>query len=473
MFGHFLHRHVLLPAFESGLKRRKTLRYWAELERSQWLRADELAGIQLKALKALLAHAFDNCPYYRDAWARQGLKPANLNSPEDFRRWPVIDRETVAAHRAEMRAPGLKLIPKSTGGSSGSPLQFDLDHESNERRTAAWHRGYSWAGAGPGSKQLYLWGVPLARRSPIKRCKDALYDRLYRRRVFNCFDMKPAREQEFVRALNARRPDVLVAYTNPLYELARSLKDRHARPYSPKTIIVGAEKLHAFQRELIESVFSAPVFETYGSREFMLIGAECDRHTGLHLTQEHLLVEILDDAGHPARDGEEGNVVITDLYNYGMPFVRYANGDRAVAAASNSACPCGRGLIKLQKVTGRRLDVLTSPDGRRIPGEFFPHLMKEFSGIKRFQVIQERADTIRLRLVANDSFCPQQWRTLERCIRQELGPALAVDVQVVDHIPLTTAGKLQVVVNRAQAGARIEMGEQNRQPTNKDSACAA
>jgi phenylacetate-CoA ligase len=454
MLGRFVHRHLLLPAFESGLKRRKTLRYWAELERSQWLNPSELGDIQLRALKALLAHAFKNCPHYRDAWTRQGLNPANLDSLDEFHRWPVTDRETVAAHRADMRAPGMKLIPKSTGGSSGSPLQFDLDHDSNDRRTAAWHRGYSWAGAAPGSKQLYLWGVPLAGRSPLKRCKDALYDRLYRRRVFNCFDMNLAREQKFVRALNTRRPDVLVAYTNPLYELARSLKDRHARPYSPRAIVVGAEKLHAFQRELIESVFSAPVFETYGSREFMLIGAECDRHAGLHLTQEHLLVEILDDDGHAARDGEEGNVVITDLYNYGMPFIRYANGDRAVAASSNSICPCGRGLATLQKVTGRRLDVLTSPDGRRIPGEFFPHLMKEFSGIKRFQVIQERPDTVRLRIVANDFFSPQQWRRLERCIRQELGPALTVDVQMVDEIPLTTAGKLQVVINRIDVSAR-------------------
>src|SRR5207249_9066595 len=100
-------------------------------------------------------------------------------------------------------------------------------------------------------------------------------------------------------------PDVIVAYTNPLYALARSLEDQGLKAISPRSIIVGAEKLHPFQRALIERVFGAPVFETYGSREFMLIGAECDRHEGLHLTTENLLVEVLDDDGRPTPEGAE------------------------------------------------------------------------------------------------------------------------------------------------------------------------
>src|SRR5207253_162083 len=152
----------------------------------------------------------------------------------------------------------------------------------------------------------------------------------------------------FLERLNRYRPDVIVAYTNPLYVFAQSLEERRLAPFSPKAIIVGAEKLFPFQRALIEKVFAAPVFETYGSREFMLIGGECDRHEGLHLTAETLLVEVLDDDARPTPEGEEGNVVITDLSNYGMPFVRYVNGDRAVAGWGT--CSCGRGLPLMRKV---------------------------------------------------------------------------------------------------------------------------
>ena len=132
----------------------------------------------------------------------------------------------------------------------------------------------------------------------------------------------------------------------------------------------------------------APVFETYGSREFMLMGAECSVHQGLHLTTENLLLEVLDDAGQPVAPGTEGNVVVTDLTNRGMPFIRYANGDRAVLQPG--ACPCGRGLPRLAAVVGRQLDVLQTPEGGRLPGEFFPHLLKELPAVQRFQVVQEQ-----------------------------------------------------------------------------------
>ena len=444
---HFLHRHLLLPGFETAIKRRRTFRYWAELERSQWLPRDAIAAIQFGALRRLIEHAYANCPYYRRSWDNLGLHPGLLTAPPEIARWPVIDRETVRVSRADMRStrPGTRLISKSTGGSSGVPLQFDLDSDSNDRRTAAWHRGYAWAGAGPGTKQLYLWGVPLGERPFRARLKDHLYQRLHRRWVINCFEAGDDLSSDFARELERYRPDAVVAYTNPIDDVARGLQGKAPLRHRPSAIVVGAEKLHDFQRERIEHAFRAPVFETYGSREFMLIGAECDRHRGLHLTAEQLLVEVLDDNGLPTPDGQEGNIVITDLYNYGMPFIRYANGDRAVAGFET--CECGRGLPLLRKVVGRRLDMLHATGGRVLPGEFFPHLVKDFAAVRRFQVVQETADRVRFRMVAPD-LSGQEAAKLQHLVRDALGPAIAVDFEPVDQIGQTPAGKLQVVINR-------------------------
>jgi phenylacetate-coenzyme A ligase PaaK-like adenylate-forming protein len=442
----FLHRHVLLPAYEGGLKRRNTFRYWRQLEGSQWLAPVELEQRQLQALKRLIEHAYTNCPYYTEAWLNQGLEPRKLQKRRDFEQWPVIDRSVISAHRFQMRArtSALRLIHKSTGGSAGVPLHFDLDHDSHDRRTAAWLRGYRWAGAEPGRKELYLWGVPLGARPWWKRSKDRLYHWLYRRRVLNSFELSEASVPMFLERLNRFRAPTIIAYTGALYAFARALASQRLRPFSPRAIIVGAEKLYPFQRATIEEVFEAPVFETYGSREFMLIGAECERHEGLHLTVEHLLVEVLDDDGQPTPEGEEGNVVITDLYNYGMPFIRYANGDRAVAGWKN--CSCGRGLPLLRKVVGRRLDVIRTPDGRLVPGEFFPHLVKDYPAIRRFQVAQQRTDYVQLRAVLNEEWNEASRRSLELEIRQVLGPAVHFEFVPVDDIPLTAAGKHRVVV---------------------------
>lgn len=443
----FLHRRILLPAFEGALKCRKTFRYWRDLERSQWLSESEVAEVQLAALQRLLSHAFENCPYYREMWTSLGLGPHAIKNIDDFRRWPVIERETIREHRLEMRSTvtGMRLMAKATGGSSGTPLQFDLDPNSLDRRMAAWHRGYKWAGGAPGTKQFYLWGVPLGEQPRWKRWKDRLYNALYRRLVMNTFDFTPERAPVFLERLNRYRPDVIVAYTNPLYEFARWLDEKALRPFAPRSIIIGAEKLHPFQRELIERVFQAPVFETYGSREFMLIGAECDRHEGLHLTMEHLLVEILDDDGRPTPAGEEGNVVVTDLYNYGMPFIRYANGDRAIAGWIQ--CSCGRGLPLLKGVVGRQLDILETPDGRRIPGEFFPHLIKDYPAIQRFHVMQDEPDRIRLYLQPRTSWDAVDLRSLEHEVRANIGSQVRFEIVRSDDIPLTAAGKHRVVVN--------------------------
>src|SRR5690606_37788785 len=145
---------------------------------------------------------------------------------------------------------------------------------------------------------------------------------------------------------------------------------------------------------------------------------------GLHLNMENLLVEVVDDEGRPTPDGEEGSVVVTDLFNYGMPFVRYVTGDRARAGFSN--CTCGRRLPLLSQDVGRRLDVLCAPDGRPIPGEFFPDLLKVSTTISKFQVVQIAVDRIRVKLYVDDEFDD----SVRDRIRQKIVPGTSRELAV-------------------------------------------
>jgi phenylacetate-CoA ligase len=449
-----LHRNLILRPFEAIVKGRRTFAHWRELEASQWLDSERLARLQLDRLRDILRLARECCPYYRERWRALGLRPDALRGMRDFSAWPVIDREIVREHRMAMRNERItaaSLITKATGGSSGTPLVFDLDAESHERRTAAAYRGYGWARAGPGTRQLALWGTPIGARSVTAALKDRLYWTIQGRHIVSCFDGERDLAGKFLAELDRRRPDAIVAYVNPLDEVARELERRGTPPrWAPQAIVVGAERLHDFQRERIERVFRAPVHETYGSREFMLIGAECERHEGLHVTMEQLVVEVLDDDGTPTPRGLEGNIVVTDLFNRGMPLIRYATGDRAIAGYAS--CSCGRGLPLLSCVTGRRLDMLVASDGRVIPGEFFPHLVKDFPAVRRFQVIQEERDRVRFRLAAPELGDADRAR-LEGLVRGALGRGMRIDFESVDApeaIAQTPAGKLQVVINRAQ-----------------------
>lgn len=445
-----LYRHVLLPLFDRVWKGRHTLTYWKQFQESQWWPAETHRSNQLAAVRSLFEHAWTTCPYYHREWQSRGLSPESLTSLEDLARFPLLTREAIREHRADLRtlAP-CPMLAKATGGSSGVPLQFDVSHDSHERRTAMMYRGYEWAGGPPGTKQLFVWGGALSTVSTMKRWKMAFHAAFERHRVINCFEFTPDQMDRHVATWNTYGADVVVAYVNPLYEFARYCEAAGRTLVAPRSIIVGAEKLHGFQRETIERVCGAPVFETYGSREFMLIGAECPEHNGLHLSQENLIVEIVDDDGRPTADGEEGNVVITDLFNLAMPFIRYVNGDRAIAGFTT--CKCGRGLPLLRGVTGRQLDMLELPDGRRIPGEYFPHLIKEFPAVQRFQVAQLGGDEIRLRLVAPSLTSADETRLLKAVV-EVTGESALVALDLVKEIPLTKQGKLRVVVREPASG---------------------
>jgi len=110
-------------------------------------------------------------------------------------------------------------------------------------------------------------------------------------------------------------------------------------------------------------------------------------------------------------------------------------------------CPCGRGLPLLKKVVGRQLDTLETPDGRKIPGEFFPHLIKEFPAIRRFQIVQEKLESITLKLVVDGGLTLAEREQLLGEVRKCTGTQVDISLQMVDDIPLTNAGKLKVVVH--------------------------
>src|SRR5262249_23160857 len=134
-----IYRHLILPLYEGALHGRTVFGRLAELEQSQWHPRRELERLQITTLREILQHAYAHCPYYRESWSRLGLDPYSVCDRESFARWPVIDRDTIVRHRMELRSEqaGQHLLTKSTGGSSGMPLSFEIDGPSHDARVAA------------------------------------------------------------------------------------------------------------------------------------------------------------------------------------------------------------------------------------------------------------------------------------------------------------------------------------------------
>jgi phenylacetate-CoA ligase len=443
-----LFRHILYPFYESALRRRQTLRYLAEYERSQWLSADEVAALQWSGLKRLIEHCWREVPYYQRQWKALGITPSDIASPADFARLPSLDKSAIRENFEDLHAPSLRsqLMYKATGGSTGEPLRFGYTRESYERRIAVMFRGYAWAGARIGRRTLFLWGGAVGRPSRAETIKEWLYQSAFNRRMLDVFKLSEAALPSFVEEIRRFRPEIIVGYAGPLHELAAWMQRTGQRIAAPHAVLSAAEALEDFQRDTIASAFGCPVFNTYGCREFMLIASECGECEGLHVNADHLVVELdpvsVDDGGT-----ETGEVVITDLHNWGMPLLRYRNGDVATRSPASQA-RCRRGLPLLQRVDGRKLDLLRTADGRILPGEFFPHMLKDIPGVRRFQVVQEHLNSLSLNVVADADFGPDQEAEIRREFDKVAGDSTLLDIQRVEDIPLTASGKRRVTVSR-------------------------
>lgn len=440
-------KNILNPIYESVIKRRNMLKYRRFLEDSQWWPYEKLQAFQWEELTKLLRHAYENVPYWRGQFDKLGLKPSDIKTYEDFCRIPVTDKKNIRENHEDMRAVNYsgKTWKKSTGGSTGEPLHFEYTPESYDWRVAASKRGYSWAGCEDGAKQAYIWGTAIGKVSPFKKLKESLHHSFLRQKYFNCFEFSERGMVRAITSLNRYKPEIMVGYTNPLYSFAKYAKGHANIGFKPKAVISAAEALYDFQRKEISSVFGCDVFNTYGSREFMLIASECENHHGLHVNMENLLVEVLGEEGKPVKPGEIGEVVITDLHNYGMPFIRYKIGDLAVF--SREPCLCGRGSTILKNVVGRSLDMIKISNGNNIPGEFFPHLMKDFHEVKQFQVIQDKINNLIIKIVKAENISESRLALMKDEILKVVGKEINVSIVFVDKIPLTATGKHRVTIS--------------------------
>jgi len=435
---------LLMPVYE-GLKRKNLLHHISLYQSHLNWTEQQLKKHQWQALQNILNHAFVNTTFYANHWAKVGITSVNdIKNMADFARLPVVTKTDIAEHYHAIVAKKYNQnIKKSTGGSTGQPLRFELDNESNTRREAVMWRGYGWLGAGLGQKTLYLWGADIGQASSLKTLKNMLYHRFYNRKMLNSFAMNINNMNTYIDQINTYKPTALVSYVNPLVELAKFMIKHKLAVFSPQTILTGAEPLYEHQRTLIEQAFNCPVYNTFGCREFMLIAAECQQHKKLHMNSDHLVVETINDNGQAVIE-ESGDLVITDLFNYGMPLIRYINGDKATLVKTQ--CACGNPLPLMKSIDGRKLDMIKTPSGKTIPGELFPHLFKEFSHINRFQVKQTRLNQLEINLIVTEDFSAQDQAKMTQEINKYSNNELALIFNIVDDIPLTPSGKHRVTI---------------------------
>lgn len=360
---------------------------------------------------------------------------------------PVWTRHDQRAFFAQQERPSDSMFAHQTSGSTGLPIRFHITRESWEWRSAIVDRTYGWAQAEEGRKSLYVWAADVAKPSFKQRVKHGVHMALQRRALFDAFQQFGDAEREAcIRMINEFRPHAIVGYTGQLVDIARYARDRPGLlTWRAKTLVNAAEGLQPGQRELLQGVLVDEVFLSYGCREFMSIGMECDRHVGYHMNTDNLRVEVVGDDGHAVAPGEEGRIVVTDFHNAATPFIRYEIGDVGVLAEDR--CTCHRPFPVLKSVDGRLQDRVHTPHGP-MSALYITYTMRQFDDwIEGYQLLQDTKDRMKVRLLTKTEFTPERLAPVEALLRKKLGEGMKIEFERVAELTRRRSGKVALVIS--------------------------
>lgn len=438
-------RRVILPLHER-LCGRDTLGYARDLEVTQWWPADRLRELQTHKLRALLTSAARHSSFFRERISKARFDPARATL-DDLHRIAPLTKSDIRQNLDCLAWPAVPggLHRASTGGSTGAPISFYMDRARQAADQAARIRSRRWFGVEPGDRELYLWGSPVELTAQDRA--KTFRDRLMNHRLLNAFEMTTERIRDYVEKLSRFNPVHLFGYPSSLSRLVATARASARHPAAPalRAVFVTGEWLDPADRAAIAEWFRVPVANGYGAREAGFIAHECPQ-SRLHVTDESLIVELIDASGQPVADGEPGEVIVTHLDNLGMPLIRYRTGD--IARRDAEPCPCGRQLSALQQVEGRRTDQLLRKDGGHAHALSVIYVLRETPGIREFKVIQRAGLDLDVALVPDREFDRVDQTSLANRIGRQLG-GVDVRLRLVDQIAPEKSGKFRYVVSEA------------------------
>ncbi len=445
-------RKYLLQRFYAATKPERA-HYLNQLGKNQWLSAAQLLHLQHQKVQNLLDYAYQHVPYYHKLFDQVNFHPSDFaKDPALFQKIPPLTKTLIRENRDELmttqEARRRTLIRNKTSGSSGEPLSFLQDEACVDAVNAHMYHHMQQTGWQLGQAQAWIWGNILAGiDAEPATLKQKVRDWLVGQISLNTYTLNPETMTLFAAQLSKLPGAVLYSYASCAYQFAKFVKENNlASKIKLTAVLTSAEVLYSAQRELIEVVFNCPLFNIYGSEETGPMAGECELHEGLHINIENSYIEIVR-AGQSVPDGEEGEVLVTNLNSQAFPFIRYQLQDWV--SKSTAPCHCGRGLPLLNVIHGRQVDLFKSRQGKMTWGGFGGRMLA-IDEVQRYQYIQKSYDLIIARIVQNKPIPPEKLAHIQKAAKIALGDNVEVKFEFVDDIPRQKSGKHRYFISELE-----------------------
>jgi phenylacetate-CoA ligase len=398
-------------------------------------------------------YAYQYVPYYHDKFKQCGITPADIQTLEDVPKLPLVSkdeiRHTDPLYRVstQKRLQDLKIV--RTTGSSGTPFLVYIDGVEDAWRKSIYMRANIFCGQQPRDNWVVITAphhfgdtTSLQRRLNV-----------YAQQVVSIF-LDVDAQIEFIRNADA---DILDGYSSTLTTLAKRVDRDGITDITPRLLFGNAEIIDHPSRRYLERVFDAIYCDQYGCAELDRTAWQCPQRVGYHMDLDSVITEVVDDEGQPVGIDERGEVVLTSLFNYSMPLLRYSVGD--VAVLSSDECTCGVQFPMMDRIEGRADAFPMLPDGSRISPLIFTAAMMRyqyFDKIRNYRFIQTQRDRFLVHLEKEDDDVAEAilaW-SLIGDLQAKIGGGttdIEFHVEFVDSIPQDTTGKRKSVESQIAA----------------------
>lgn len=386
---------------KNKLFRRKAIDEYKCSIASLKLSKDELLRLNFKKRKAIVEYAYANSAFYHDFYERRGFVPSQLRLPSDWEKVPVLEKEMLRENTEKILTVSVDLLRKNvTSGSTGEPLVCYHDSRFNQE-ILEWRMLKMW-NVSPACDTYKIWRLTDERRSGIGRLKNQIMWFPTQRSQMDATCISPQTINAFLNKYN-KLGGVINGYAGCISEISRYIIANGLRVISPKLIVTFASPITEVDRKTISQAFGTnAILDLYCCNEVSFIAFSCPESVNLHVNWDYRHIDIAFGDTLVSEEGVLGDVLITDLSNFGFPIIKYRLGDKS--SFVNGDCGCGCNMPCISPVRGRISDNLVISDGGFVSGEWLTAIFDDYpDAVKGFQIRQKRDLSIELIVVPDKS----------------------------------------------------------------------
>ena len=411
---------------------------------------EDVEVFQARCLRRLVSHAYQNVPYYRRLFDRNGIDPRDIRSAGDLGHVPETTKQDLQnCPPGDLVPRGVdpsSLIPLKTTGSSGQPL---IVRRSWFEQTLL-HGFLLRINRRYGLKvRDHMVGIGVVKRT-TRREHKGLGKALRRLGFYRVTRISTALEpRDILSRLTELQPDIVTGYASVLAKIGQMMSDQDRRALRPRFLMSGAEVLTSHRRSRITKGFGAPVYDVYGSVEFHTLAWECAETGEMHTCDDSVIVDVVR-KGRSVPPTEQGEVVATALHSYAMPLIRYRLGD--VVTRGAACCSCGEPYSTIRGVQGRMAQYIPLPTGRQV---HVAELDDKIRGgtetwVTQYQFVQKQRDLIVVQAVPSEHPSADDLKEMKTALKSLVGRGMEIDIRLVDEIRISPGGKFELYISEME-----------------------